>query len=75
MKRPNKITAMLKIADPELTEYVKCLEKENSKLHTTIAKLRVKDVSQQHQISALKKGQPKVNFIMNLGEEKDFKGK
>jgi hypothetical protein len=72
MKRPNKITAKLKTADIELAEYVKCLEKENMRLHSEIAKMQVKDVSQQNQVTALKKGQPIVNFVMDLsgGAEK-----
>ena len=69
MKRPNTITAELKKSNVSLSEYVSQLEKENQRLHKEIAKMQVKDVSNQNQIEALKKGQPKVNIIMNMDGE------
>jgi len=59
MKRPNEITSKLKTSDKELRNYVIELEKENLKLQKQIAKLQVKNVSQQHQITAIKKAKPK----------------
>jgi hypothetical protein len=60
MKRPPDIMSKLKASDPELKNYVLELEKENLKLQRQIAKLQVKDVSQQNQITALKKAHPKL---------------
>ncbi len=73
MKRPNHLTAKLKAVDVELAEYVTQLEKEIKRLQTSNAKLQVKDVSQQAKISALEKGQTKVNFSINLGGEPEKK--
>lgn len=53
MKRPPDLTSKLNASDPELKNYVLELEKENFKLQRQIAKLQVKDVSQQNQITAL----------------------
>lgn len=39
------------------------LEKENDKLQKRIAKFQVKDISQQHEIAALKKFQPKPGIL------------
>ncbi len=69
MKRPNIITAKLKKSDVELAEYVKQLEREIKRLQTYNAKLQVKDISQQAKISALEKGQPKVNISIDLGDK------
>jgi len=60
MKRPHDLTSKLKASDPELKNYVLELEKENLKLQKQIAKFQVKGVSQQNQITALKKAQPKM---------------
>lgn len=74
MKRPNNITIKLKTIDPELHRYVLELEKENLKLHQRIAKFQVKDVSQQNEISALKKAQPKTTIkIVNYSDTKKDK--
>lgn len=69
MKRPNTITEKLKAADVELAEYTTQLEKEIKRLQTAIAKLQVKDVSQQAKIAALEKGQPRVNLSINFAGE------
>ena len=69
MKRPNIITAKLKKSYVELAEYVKQLEREIKRLQTYNAKLQVKDISQQAKISALEKGQPKVNISIDLGDK------
>jgi hypothetical protein len=63
MKRPQSITSKLKNTDIEIKNYLLQLEKENEKLQKSIAKFRVKDVSQQHEISALKKFQPKPGIL------------
>jgi hypothetical protein len=60
VKRPSNLTSKLKVSDPELKNYMLELEKENLKLQKQIAKFQVKDVSQQNQIIALKKAQPKI---------------
>lgn len=73
MKRPSTITAKLKDADVELVEYTTQLEKEIKRLQTVNAKLQVKDISQQARISALEKGQPKVNIAIDLGDKTDKK--
>jgi len=49
------IKAALKSADLIIREYVKKLEAENAKLQRKIAKLECNDISQKHEISALKK--------------------
>lgn len=64
MSRPTEITKKLKVADPELSKYIIELEKENLRLHKQIARLQVKDVSQQNQIRALKNVQPKINIVL-----------
>jgi len=43
----SELTSKLKASDPELKNYVLELEKENLRLQRQIAKLQVKDVSQQ----------------------------
>jgi hypothetical protein len=60
VQRSLGLTSKLKQSDPELKNYVFELEKENLRLQRQIAKLQVKDVSQQNQINALKKAQPKM---------------
>ena len=59
MKRPQSLTAKLKVCDQEINLYVTALEKENLKLHNQIAKLQSKNVTYQNEIAALKKFQPK----------------
>ncbi len=59
MKRQPEINPKLNTSDPEVKNYVLELEKENLRLQKQIAKLQVKDISQQNQIIALKKAQPK----------------
>ncbi len=59
MKCPPELTQRLKFCDPRLKSYILELEKENLRLQRQIAKLQVKDVSQQNQIASLKKAQPK----------------
>ena len=78
MKRPLDLMSKLKASNPELKNYVLELEKENLKLHKQIAKLQVKDISQQNQITALKKAQPKrivrfVDFSKAVGVDKSKK--
>jgi len=63
MKRPQSITSKLKNADIEIKNYLLELEKENAKLQKRIAKFQVKDISQQHKISALEKFQPKPGIL------------
>jgi len=63
MKRPKSLTAKLKICDVECRNYVFALETENAKLQRQIAKLEVKDVSNQHKIAALKKMQPRIKIM------------
>ena len=65
MSRPASLRAKIKAADTELRNYVIELEKENSKLQQQIAKLQVKNLSQQNEIKALEKGQPKVVIQMS----------
>ncbi len=72
MGRPASLTAKIKAADTELKNYVIELEKENFKLQQQIAKLQVKNISQQNEIKALKKGQPKVVIRMSHPEVKDI---
>jgi hypothetical protein len=73
MKRPSNLTSKLKASDPELKNYVLELERQNLKLQKQIAKFQVKDVSQQNQIIALKKVQPKmtVEVINSFAKEND----
>ena len=73
MKRPNNITTKLKIMDAEIVAYVKEMEKENLKLHNEIARMQVNNVSQQNEIAALKKRQPKVKVVMNIGKKTNEK--
>ncbi len=63
MKRPQSITSKLKNTDVEVKNYLLELEKENGKLQKRIAKFQVKDISQQHKISALEKLQPKPGIL------------
>lgn len=60
MKRPPDLTSKLRVSDPELKNYLLELEKENSKIQKRISKFQVKIVSQQNQITALKKARPKL---------------
>ena len=69
MKHSKSLDAKLKICDPEVKLYVNELEKRNLKLHKQIAKLQTQNTDYQNQIKVLKKGQPKGNFIMNIGRE------
>lgn len=62
MKRPKNLTTKLQKCDTEIKFYVIEFEKENLNLHKQIAKLHVKIVSQQNEITALKKAQPKLIF-------------
>ena len=64
MKRQNHLNSKLKKADVELVNYILELEKEIARLQKYNAHLEVKDVSQQAQISELKKMKPKV--IVNI---------
>ena len=60
MSLPTSLTAKIKVADAELGNYVKELEKENLRLQNQLAKLQVKNVSLQNEVKALKKNaQPK----------------
>ena len=68
MKRPNSLTSKLKTSDIELNNYVLELEKENEKLHTQIAKLQVKDVSNQNKIKALEKAEPQAPILISIRE-------
>ena len=71
MKRPQEITAKLKTCDPELKFYVAELEKINLKLHKQKAKLQAQNVTYQNEIKSLKQAQPKVDFRINWGSEKE----
>ena len=76
MNRSPSLTSQIKAANPELRGYVLELEKENLRLHKQIAKLEAKDVSQQNQIIALKKAQPKLNIVIKkYGEDSADKKK
>jgi hypothetical protein len=75
MKRPPDLRSKLKASDPELKNYVLELEKENLKLQRQIAKLQVKDVFQQNQITALKKAQPKTIVQVTNYAKADDKSK
>jgi hypothetical protein len=55
---PREITKKLQGADPELSRFVKELEKENLRLHKKIAKLQVENVTKDNEIKALNKFQP-----------------
>ena len=54
MGRPTEITKKLKGAHPELSMYIVELEKENLRLHKQVAKLQVKNLTQDNEIKALK---------------------
>ena len=58
------IKAALKSVDLIIREYVKKLEAENARLQRKIAKLECNDMSQKHEISALKK---KLNAYLKKG--------
>jgi hypothetical protein len=58
MSRPNEITKKLQGADPELSSYVKALEKENRRLHDKIGRLGAKITTKDNEIKKLKKMQP-----------------
>ena len=58
------IKLALKSTDFIIREYVRTLEAENAKLQTKIAKLECNDISQKHEISALKK---KLNAYLKKG--------
>jgi len=56
MSRPTDITKKLKGVDPELSMYIKELERENLKLHKKVAKLQVEIVTKDNEIKVIKKG-------------------
>lgn len=66
MKRPEEITSKLKVCDPDIRLYMIELEKENLKLHKQKAKLHVKIVSQQNEITTLKKLKPQPDVNINF---------
>lgn len=68
MKRPTSITAELNQASIVFQAYVTQLEKENLKLQKEIGKVQAKYVTEQNKTAAAKKGPPKVNIVMNLGD-------
>jgi len=70
MSRSASITSKIKGADPELRNYVLELEKENLRLQNQVTKLQVKQLSQQNEIKALKKGQPRIKFVMTVPPER-----
>lgn len=55
MSRPREITKKLREADPELSMYVKELERVNLRLQKQIVKLGVDILKKQNEIKALKK--------------------
>jgi hypothetical protein len=59
MKNEPNISKKLKTCDPEIKMYLEELKKENLNLHKQIAKFQVQFLSQQNEITALKKFQPK----------------
>ena len=68
MKRPQSLIAKVKVCDPELRFYVIELEKENIKLHKQKAELHVKVVSQQNEITAIKKFTPEpITVVVSRG--------
>ena len=70
MKHPLGIKIKLQTSAPEIKRYIEELVKENSRLHSQIAKLRVKTISQQNEIASLKKAQPKmVVKVTNFGKK------
>ena len=72
MSLPREITKKLQGADPELSRFVKELEKENCRLHDKVAKLQVMNITKDNEIKALKKAQPpgvKINIIQGPPEQ------
>lgn len=67
MSLPREITKKLQGADPELSRFVKELDKENLRLHKQIVKLQVNNLTQDHEIKALKKAPPGCKIIINTG--------
>jgi hypothetical protein len=63
MSLPREITKKLQGADPELSRFVKELEKEDLRLHKKIAKLQVENVTKDNEIKAIKKARPGVTII------------
>ncbi len=55
MSRPKSLNTALKAANLEIQQYIVALESENLKLHKQMAKLQVKDVTQQNEITALRR--------------------
>jgi len=64
MKRPNDLTAKLKLCVPEIRNYVVALETKNAKLQQQIAKVEVDNVSYRHKIKALEKMRPQAQLII-----------
>ena len=65
MSLPKEITKKLRGADPELSSYVRALEKENRRLQDDIGKLRSRITTKDNEIKALKKMQPEgINVII-----------
>jgi len=58
MPRPEEITKQLERVDRNLRLYVIELEKENDRLHSQLARQRVKNTSQRNESAALKKAIP-----------------
>jgi hypothetical protein len=63
MSRPNEITRKLRDAAPELSLYVKELERINYRLQKKIAKLQADNLTKDNEIKAIKKEQPGVTII------------
>ena len=63
MSRPNEITKKLQGADPELSLYVKELERVNYRLQKKIAKLQADNLTKDNEIKAIKKEQSGVTII------------
>jgi hypothetical protein len=71
MSRPREITKKLREADPELSMYVKELERVNLRLQKKIAKLQVANLTKDNEIKVLKNGMVKFSMPIILpGEEK-----
>ena len=70
---PETLQAKLKVADPEIQDYVKNLELENAKLHARIAPFEVQHMSDQNRISELKKQLKKT--LASLEKAKSEAGK
>lgn len=60
MKRSQSITSKLKNTNVEIKNYLLELEKEISRLQKINARLQVKNISQQAEISGLKKAKPQM---------------